>query len=150
MFRALGLDELQARLYHELLGMPTATEAGLATTIGRPLPEVRAGLAVLQGLGLVSRDALHPDQVCAAPPDLGLGSLLAERRAALAEAERVIPALTSRYHSVVGGRGGGEVIDVVHGTEAVVHRIALLRRGARRELLSLVPPPGGPATIDGG
>ncbi len=147
VFHALELDDLQTRLYHELLDVPAASGRQLAATLALPLPQVEAGLVVLQELGLVSGTGQRSDQVRAAPPGVGWGDLLAEQRADPAEARRVVPGPTSRLRTV-RSRDRADAIDAVHGQTAVEHRIAALRDGARSELLTIAPPQGTAANVD--
>lgn len=145
MLSVLGLDDLENRLYERLLDVSSASADRLAGDVGAPVDEVVAALAGLEARGLVSRSSLHPDQVAAAPPDVGLGALIADRQAALRRAQLAVPGLLERYRQAVGGRDGSDVVDVVLGAEAVAQRHAQLQHAARREVLSLVP--GGSPTV---
>lgn len=151
MLSVLGLDDLESRLYDRLLDVSSASAGRLAEDLGLGLAEVVAALARLEARGLVSRSTLHPDQVAAAPPDVGLGSLIADRQAALRRAQLAVPGLLQRYRQAVGGRDGSDVVDVVLGAEAVAQRHAQLQHAARREVLSLLPggpAGGGPGTVE--
>ncbi|GAA1894517.1 LuxR family transcriptional regulator [Lapillicoccus jejuensis] len=139
MLSVLGLDDLENRLYERLLDVSSASADRLAPDVGADVAEVVLALAGLEARGLVARSSRHPDQVTAAPPDVGLGSLIAERQAALRRAQQAVPALVQRYRQAVGGRDGSDVVDVVLGAEAVAQRAVQLQHGARREVLTLLP-----------
>lgn len=148
MLSVLGLDDLENRLYDRLLDVPSASADRLASDVGAGVGEVLTALAGLEARGLLSRSGLHPDQVVATAPDVGLGSLIADRQAALRRAQLAVPALVQRYRQAVDGRDGIDVVDVVLGAEAVTRRRAQLRHAARREVLSLVPGGPGAALLD--
>lgn len=140
MFDVLGLDDLESRAYDRLLDLASCVPDDLSRDLGADPGDVRSALSSLESRGLVARSTTQPDHYSAAPPDVGLGSLIAGRQAELRRAQLALPQMTARYREMSGGRARTDVIDTIEGPQAVAQRFAQLQRGARREVLALVQP----------
>jgi sugar-specific transcriptional regulator TrmB/DNA-binding CsgD family transcriptional regulator len=99
---------------------------------------VRSALAALEEQGLVARSTTVHGDFVASPPTLALGSAVVRRRDDIRRAELELERLAEQYRRTMADRAESDVIDVVHGPQAVAQRFAQLQRGARREVLALV------------
>jgi sugar-specific transcriptional regulator TrmB len=135
---ALGLSSLEEAAYRRLVGVPSASAESLADTEGVRVPEVLAALASLEEKGLVARSTATPGDYVASPPALAVGSMIVERRDDIRRAELELERLVGEYRGAASDRASTEVVDVVHGEQAVAQRFAQLQRGAAHEVLALV------------
>ncbi len=138
MLDILGLDEVQELAYGTLIGVPSASVEALAAATDLPEPAVRAALVALEEKGLVARSTTAVGDFVASPPTLALGSVIVRRQDDIRRAELELERLASQYRQTMAVRAESNVIDVVHGTQAVAQRFAQLQRGARHEVLALV------------
>jgi sugar-specific transcriptional regulator TrmB/DNA-binding CsgD family transcriptional regulator len=137
MLDVLGLHSQEELVYRHLVGRPADTAAGLAAAIGLDRLEVAAVLAALEDKGLVARAASGRDRYVASPPAVALGALLVRRQEELHRAQVEMAELVTVYRSA-GSRDVADVVDVVHGVEAIGQRFAQLQRGAREQVQTLV------------
>ncbi|MFC7726584.1 helix-turn-helix domain-containing protein [Nocardioides sp. GCM10028917] len=138
MLEALGLSEDEERVYQRLVAGTSESAEDVATALGL---EPRAGAAVLSDLeakGLVARSVADPGRFAASPPAVALGAMLAERQEALRRAQVQLTALAETYRTGADERALVDVIEVVHGPQAVGQRFLQLQRGARSEVLAFV------------
>ena len=140
MLSVLGLNELQERVYRQLVTLPSATGEELALNLGEGRPEISLTLDSLEALGLVARSVAANDQFIASPPELALGSLIVEQQQDIRRAELELHALTEQFHQAASRRGDVDVIDVVRGPQAVAQHFAQLQRGAKRDVWAMVKP----------
>jgi sugar-specific transcriptional regulator TrmB len=135
---ALGLSSLEEAAYRRLVGVPSASAESLADTEGARVPEVLAALSSLEEKGLVARSTATPGDYVASPPAIAVGSMIVERRDEIRRAELELERLVGEYRGAASDRASTEVVDVVHGEQAVAQRFAQLQRGAAHEVLALV------------
>jgi len=138
VLEALGLGEDEERAYQRLVAGTSESAEDLAAALGL---EAHAGATVLSDLeakGLVARSVADPDRFAASPPAVALGAILAERQEALRRAEIQLTALAETYRTGADERALVDVIEVVHGPQAVAQRFLQLQRGARSEVLAFV------------
>ena len=138
MLGALGLDAVEEAAYRHLVGVPSASAESLAATEGAPLSEIRSALSSLEEKGLVARSTATPGDYVASPPAIAVGSMIVERRDEIRRAELELERLVGEYRGAATDRASTEVVDVVHGEQAVAQRFAQLQRGAAHEVLALV------------
>ncbi|MEU9096956.1 helix-turn-helix transcriptional regulator [Streptomyces sp. NPDC048361] len=153
MLEALGIQQSTEMVYRLLLERPEHGVPELAEELGWPEDEVRAALAHLADLRLVLMDEASQG---AAPfnPDVGFAFLLSraeaeltKRRRQMERAEQAVSAILARFSE--GGTFRHDVVDRIHGVDAVRERLEDLAGSARAECLSLLP--GGaqlPDTMD--
>jgi predicted transcriptional regulator len=144
-----GVDEAGESVYRVLVGLGTATVPEIASRLGLTDDTVAAAMPALERLGLA---ALSPGtgpgrRYTAAPPALALGPALSERRHELKQAELVVDRLTQEYRRNAVGLATGDLVEVVHGRDAVRHRFEQLQLGAEQELLGLIT--GPPVAVSG-
>jgi len=137
MLDVLGLQRHEELVYRHLVGRPAGTAADLATATGLDPHEVAGVLATLEDKGLVAHAASSRDRYVASPPAVALGALLVQRQEELHRAQVEMAELVTVYRSA-GSRDVADVVDVVHGVEAIGQRFAQLQRAARQQVQTLV------------
>ncbi|MFI6061967.1 helix-turn-helix domain-containing protein [Streptomyces sp. NPDC051286] len=137
----LGLTSEEADIYHNLISVASATPAELAESVGCEAGQVVRILCMLEGRGLAARSLGHTTRFVASPPAAALRALLVQRQNELNLAELEIDSLDEIYRAATLGRGVAEVVDVIHGTEAVRERVGHIQLGARKEIMNFVKAP---------
>lgn len=141
---ALGLTAAQEAVYLALLrdGAARPGAGGLQLT-ARDVPRV---LNELEQLGLVARSASTSEPV-PAPPGIALSALLKVRLREIGESQRrlddaraAIDDLSQTFQNATR-ESAADLIDVVHGQEALARRFVQLVEGAAKEILLLDKPP---------
>jgi len=134
VFGILGLDSTAERVYQELVTAGSDGAAGLAVRTGLSSGAVRAALAALAELGLITKQPGGPERYVAAPPAVALGALLAEHRHALYRAELGLASLADAYRSATTDHSARDLVEVLVGLQAVRHRFEQIQMGATAEL----------------
>ncbi|WP_328941795.1 LuxR C-terminal-related transcriptional regulator [Streptomyces sp. NBC_00250] len=137
----LGLTPEEADAYRTLVSVASATPTGLAELVGCDARQVVRVLSRLEGRGLVGRSLGDATRFVASPPAAALRALLIQRQNELNLAELELDSLDETYRAANRGRGAAEVVDVVHGDEAVRERVGRVQLGARKEIMNLVKAP---------
>ncbi|MFE7391357.1 helix-turn-helix domain-containing protein [Streptomyces sp. NPDC057582] len=137
----LGLTPEEADTYRTLVSVASATPAELVELVGlNPLLVVRI-LGRLEGQGLAARSVGDTTRFVASPPAAALRALLVQRQNELRVAELELDSLDEIYRAATLGRGVAEVVDVIHGAEAVRERVGHIQLGARKETMNFVKAP---------
>ncbi|WOX21418.1 helix-turn-helix domain-containing protein [Streptomyces solicathayae] len=137
----LGLTPEEADTYRTLVSVASATPAELAELVGRNSLLVVRILVRLEGQGLAARSVGDTTRFVASPPAAALRALLVQRQHELKLAELELDSLDEIYRAATLGRGVAEVVDVIHGTEAIRERVGHIQLGARKEIMNLVKAP---------
>jgi DNA-binding CsgD family transcriptional regulator len=150
MLSELGLTDTEEEIYLAVLDRPGSAADGLATACASTAARVRRTLATLQQLGLVTKlTDPAPGGYSAVRPDLAIGVLIRQREERLAQLGSSVTELTKRFQAASRGDTPAELIEVVHGPEAIHQRWLQLQRSARSEIRALDKPPyispGNPA-----
>lgn len=152
MLDELGINGLEEAVYLALLDRPRAGPADLAVSCAATLPKVSRALARLHELGLVTRLSSREVSYAVVPPDLALDVLIRQREERLGQVRRTVAALSERFQSAMRAETASELVEVVHGAEAIHQRWLQLQRSARSEIRCLDKPPyidpGNPAEPD--
>lgn len=138
MLDVLGLNAIEEGAYRRLVALPSGSVDGLADDLGTEAGRLTEALHSLEHKGLVARSTSTPGHFVASPPDLAIGSLIVQRQEDIQRARLQLTELVSQYRGSSADRNDTDVIDVVHGEQAVAQRFAQLQRGAREEVLALV------------
>ena len=138
MLEALGLSENEERAYQRLVAGTSESAEDLAAALGLEARAAVTLLSDLEGKGLVARSVADPTRFAASPPAVALGAMLTERQEALRRAELQLTTLAESYRTGADERALVDVIEVVHGPQAVAQRFLQLQRGARSEVLAFV------------
>ncbi|MER6969863.1 helix-turn-helix domain-containing protein [Nocardioides sp. NPDC000445] len=140
MLDALGLDNLEETVYRQLVAAPSANLEELAEAAELDTYAVSAVLSALEGKGLVARASAGQDRYVASPPAVALGALLVQRQDELRRAQVEMTELAGLYRGSVARRDVADVVDVVHGTEAIAQRFAQLQYSAKKCIQALQKP----------
>ncbi|GAB3414534.1 helix-turn-helix transcriptional regulator [Flindersiella endophytica] len=142
---ALGIGADEEQVYRVLLRSPGRTVSELTEALDLGPVRLRWILDSLERSGLVSRTSGASSRYLPAAPDVGLEALILDR---VAELERVRGLAETWMTEYREGRWTGptELIELVTGSEAVLHRFDQLQRSAAEEIQVLdTPPYAGPA-----
>ncbi|MFE1953920.1 helix-turn-helix domain-containing protein [Streptomyces sp. NPDC059524] len=137
----LGLTAEEADTYRILVSVASATPTGLAELVGRDILQVWRVLGRLEDRGLVARSLGDTTRFVAAPPAVALQASLARRQNELDVARLELDSLDEVYRAATLGRGAAEVVDVIHGSEAISERVGHMQLGARKEVMNFVKAP---------
>ena len=138
MLEALGLSADEERAYQRLVAGPSESAEDLAAALGLEARTAVTLLSDLEDKGLVARSVADPTRFAASPPAVALGAMLTERQEALRRAQLQLATLAEAYRTGADERTLVDVIEVVHGSQAVAQRFLQLQRGARSEVLAFV------------
>ncbi|MGW1842885.1 helix-turn-helix domain-containing protein [Streptomyces sp. NPDC001966] len=137
----LGLTPEEADAYRTLVSVSSATPAELTELVGHDARQVVRILSRLEGRGLAARSLGDTTRFVASPPAAALRALLVQRQNELNLAELELDSLDETYRAATLGRGVAEVVDVIHGTEAVRERVGHIQLGARKEVMNFAKAP---------
>ncbi|MGW2088529.1 helix-turn-helix domain-containing protein [Streptomyces sp. NPDC001880] len=137
----LGLTPEEADAYRTLVSVASATPAELAELVGCDAREVVRVLSRLEGQGLAARSLGNTARFVASPPAAALRAFLVQRQNELKLAELELDTLDETYRAATLGRGVAEVVDVIHGTEAIRERVGHIQLGARKEIMNFAKAP---------
>lgn len=147
MLGAIGLDEKQESAYRVLVALGAAEITDLAHRLALPEPDTERALRRLEQQGLAAQSSARTGRWVAAPPGVALGALLTRQRHGLEQAELAAAVLAKEYRAESEEPDVHDLVEVVTGARAVVHRSAQLRLGATKEVCALVT--GRPAAVTG-
>ncbi|GAA3429491.1 helix-turn-helix domain-containing protein [Streptosporangium sandarakinum] len=137
MLNGLGISEQEEAVYVELLRRRRMTVSDLAEALEVPVAAVTAAVARLVELGLATRDDGESHVVV--PPDVGLGTLIAQRQAALQRVQGRLTELVEVYRKgAVSSAGEIEALTTPEQLSTWLHN---MERGARQEVLAFFRPP---------
>ncbi|WP_433224540.1 helix-turn-helix domain-containing protein [Microtetraspora malaysiensis] len=137
MLNGLGISEQEEAVYVELLRRRQATAGDTAEVLDMPTAVVTAALARLVALGLATRD--HSGVHMVVPPDIGLGTLIAQRQAALQQVRGELAELVEVYRTGAAATAGE--IEVLTTPEQLATWRNNMERGAKREAQVFFRPP---------
>lgn len=141
--QAVGISDLDERLYRALLHNRRATVSQLTAATGSSPVLARRGLDRLETMGLVSHQG-QPARFVPAAPDMAVEALILRRQEELERCRMAAAALLAEYREA--GQPTGGLVEVIVGREATYQRYRQLLTTARREVLMFDKPPYvGPA-----
>ncbi len=138
MLTVLGLEDDEELTYRALVAVASADVDVLATQLRQVPAETRRVLGTLEQKGLVARSGGDEHRYVASPPTVALRALAVQRQMELRAAGAVIAELAETYRGARGTGSVGDLIDVIHGPQAVAQRFHQLQSAARREVVSFV------------
>jgi predicted transcriptional regulator/DNA-binding CsgD family transcriptional regulator len=149
----LGVTERQQVVYEALVERPGAGLDQLAKRAGLGRDAVARTLSQLQQRGLAIRAPGREAHYTAVAPALVFDTLLRRRVERLDEVRRTIAVLGERHETASRLDGAQEMVEVVHGDDAVHRRWLQLQRSARSVIRGFDKPPyidrGNPAAERG-
>lgn len=145
----IGLTELEEAVYLATFDRPRASVGELAQSCSASRVKITQALQTLEELGLLSRVAGSPTRYLPVRPDLAVGVLLRQREERLHRVRGTVAALADRFRAATRADSSEELLEVVHGPEAIHQRWLQLQRSAQFEIRVLDKPPyidaGNPA-----
>jgi sugar-specific transcriptional regulator TrmB len=135
---AIGLGDVEERLYRALLRHPRATLTKLMAVTGAGSTLARRGLSHLETMGLVSRQG-RPARFVPAAPDMAVDALILRRQEELERCRITAATLLDEYREA--GQPANGLVEVIVGREATLHRYRQLLSAAKREVLMFDKPP---------
>jgi DNA-binding CsgD family transcriptional regulator/predicted transcriptional regulator len=149
MLEELGVTDRQETVYHALIDWPDADVDQLAARSGLTRAATARALAELQRNDLATRLRGRPARYRAVTPALALEVLLRQRAERLDKVRRGITELTARFESASRLGNSDDMVEIVHGNEAVHQRWLQLQRSAQHVVRVFDKPPyidpGNPA-----
>lgn len=145
----LGVTERQEQVYLALIDRPEVDVSLLAARCALPSAEVSQTLTELHQQGLTTRLPGCQARYSAITPALALDVLVRQRAERLDDVRHEIAALTERFQIASRFAGSAEMIEVVHGADAVNQRWLQVQRSAQSVIRVFDKPPyidpGNPA-----
>jgi len=141
LLEPVGLAQIHSDLYLDLLAHPRSSPADLASRSSLPVARVRKVLQRLLDVGLASRLLGSRGVYVAAPPEVAISALVARQTRQLESLRLEAHELARRLRSDVPASDAKSLIQMVEGSEAVVHHLARLQHGSREEVLIIDSPP---------
>lgn len=149
MLAAIGLDEVDERVYRLLVTLGAVEADDLARRLGTTGTSVELTLRSLEQRGLIARAASHSGgRWVAAPPGVALRALLNHQRHELEQAEVAVARLAAAYRADATASELHDLVEVIVGAEAVSQRFLQIQLGAVREVAALVT--SNPIAVSGG
>ena len=140
MLQALGVTESEERTYRALLRAPGGTALEVAAALDRPVADAKPDLRRLEDLGMVTRLTGTPVRFTPTRPDIAVEVLVAERQRELVAAQAAAQSLMQEM-APRDRRAPEELVEIVHGKQAVGHRYSQMESTVIKELLVLDRPP---------
>lgn len=134
----LGLRPTELAVYEALVDSYQLGLAELCRAVGLAERAVRTALRSLTELGFVHQvDGLHT----AVAPDVALAAYFLRREDDLRRERLLAGALQVRYERAAGVRAPADLVEVVHGAEAISRRADQVMRTAKHEVRFVDKPP---------
>jgi sugar-specific transcriptional regulator TrmB len=137
----VGVSHLDEQLYRDLLSVPGSTLAELAVRADVGVARARQAITRLERSGLVNRRPGVPARWVPAPPDVAVGSLIAQHQDELERARLVADGLVPDFHRGTRYEHISQVVEIISGRDAISQRAVQLMRSAEREVMMFDKPP---------
>lgn len=133
MLQEAGLPPDQERAYRALVQLGSARPADLARQLSTEERQATKLLEALVDVGLATQ--VGPEPVYAPlSPDVALGTALVRRQEALETARREVAQLTEEYRNVLRRHDADQLVEIVHGRQALRQRLEHLQRHVAHEM----------------
>jgi len=136
---ALGISELEERVYEALLDRPEATASEIERDLSMPVRKLQRVLDALAHKGLVTHTSGQPRRYIPASPDIAVEALVLRRQDELRRARADIQRLQQRAAESAGEKR--QMIELVTSREAERHVFEQMQHAAQHELIFLERPP---------
>lgn len=136
---ALGISEIEERVYEALLDHSGATLPELERELALPARRLRRVVDALEQKGLVTRTSSQPPRHVPASPDIAVEALVLRRQDELRRARAEIQRLQERAAASAGEQR--QMIELVTTREAERHVFEQMQQAAQHELIFLERPP---------
>jgi len=140
LLEPVGLGATESALYLHVLSAPRSTTAQLAEAVASTPAGIRTALGRLVTTGLVTRLAGSPVRYTAAPPEVAMDALAAQRQQEMDRLRGRIRDLAAQFQGL-GPSRSAELVELIEGQDAMRHRAEQLQLGAQHEILIIDCPP---------
>lgn len=141
MLEAVGVSELEERVYRALLEHPGVSAADVARASAVAPRHVRQALEALENRGLVGRSPGKVARFTPTAPDLAIEVLILRKQEELERTRIAAKDLVDKLRAAREETSSVELIEVVHGRDAFAQRYVQLLRSASKEVLAFDKPP---------
>ncbi len=138
---AVGIDDLDERVYRFLLTRPSATPAEVATELKLTGRRANRALTALRGRGLITQLSGRPRRYAMTDPEPAIAALIRQRSGELAVAREAASALSAVFHATQRIENRGGPIELLPGSAELGRWFVRLQQQAREEMLVLDRPP---------
>jgi hypothetical protein len=138
---AIGIPPIDGLVYSTLISHPRTRAAELAEQCGLSAQQVARALSRLASGGMASRVPGRPARYVAAPPDIALGTLVADRAAELRGARARIDNLMEVFREASRFTHPAELVEVITGMDNISSRVAQVQESARTQIRGFDKPP---------
>jgi transcriptional regulator TrmB len=140
-FQALGLAPLEESVYRWLVraGLSSLSEISRGARIA--LAQARSSIAALERLALVTKAPGRPARFMAAPPEIAMDALIADRQQALDQARIESRRLQEDFRRASEYRNPAELVEVIQGPQMLRENVDQMWRSTREEILAFDKPP---------
>lgn len=138
MFEVLGLTEAEQSVYQVLVDHTALTVAELRKQTGLTSAGLNAALQRLIGKALVTQvDGAYGVM----PPDISIGSLIAQQQESLRQLATAVGELSGRYHRSHAKRDASDLVTIITDDREVIELAEHIQTNAVREVLTFDRPP---------
>lgn len=138
---AIGIAPVDGEVYRALISHPRTRAAELAEQCGLSAQQVARALSRLAAAGMASRVPGRPARYLAAPPDIALGALVADRAAELRDARARIDELMEVFREASRFTHPAELVEVITGADNITGRVVQVQESARVQIRGFDKPP---------
>jgi DNA-binding Lrp family transcriptional regulator len=138
---AIGIAPVDGQVYRALISHPRTRAAELAEQCGLSAQQVARALSRLASAGMASRVPGRPARYLAAPPDIALGALVADRAAELRDARARIDELMEVFREASRFTHPAELVEVITGADNITGRVVQVQESARVQIRGFDKPP---------
>jgi len=131
---ALGIDDMEERVYRVLLAHRMATTEDVATILSQSAQEVQRLLDSIESKGLASHSPERPRRYIASPPELAVEALASQRHAEIERARSTIPQLKEQAANA-DALGNEQLVELITSREALVQILIHLRQTVQNEIV---------------
>lgn len=137
----IELADVEQTVYETIVARQPVTAATLHDTCGIDESVLLLTIKSLESRGLVKQTADQPPRLVATPPDLALEALLLDKEQQIQRARLDVQRLASLHHQQILPSAANQVVEVIHGRDAVLERFEQAQRAARSEVRFIDKPP---------
>ncbi|MEJ7764703.1 MAG: helix-turn-helix domain-containing protein [Acidimicrobiales bacterium] len=142
---AVGLSELEERVYRELVRRGGATLAEVSDSTGASSRRAQEALAAVEAMGLLTRSAKRPTRYTPTPPQSAIEVLIRGRKEELEQVAAAARQLDDELRSNAAGVVPKQPVEVLAPGEGLAGLNRHLLASASKEILGFQTPPLAPA-----
>jgi DNA-binding CsgD family transcriptional regulator/DNA-binding MarR family transcriptional regulator len=141
MWEAVGIPDVEARVYEVLILQGRSTVEGMSGRTNLTTSKMTRALTNLVGRGLVTRMPGRPARYEAVAPSLAGSVLIAKREHELGQLQQHLNKLDDAFHAEMAANQLVDDVERVEGAAKVWRTFVRIQRSARREVRAFDKPP---------